>query len=149
MAKSRKLSGYSLGLAPRQVRNVNKEHSASLTALDNVAVWATEHVGTMGFFLLIVIWTLGWLGWNTIGPIENRFDPYPAFVLWLFISNMIQLLLLPLIMIGQNLQNRHAELRADSDYKTNVQAEKEIREILNYLERHDRILSRLNQPKSK
>lgn len=35
---------------------------------------------------------------------QLRFDPYAAFVLWLFISNMIQLFLMPLIMLGQNIQ---------------------------------------------
>lgn len=35
---------------------------------------------------------------------QLRFDPYAAFVLWLFISKMIQLFLMPLIMLGQNIQ---------------------------------------------
>ena len=60
------------------------------------------------------------------GPKSLRFDPLPGFVTWLFISNMIQIFLMPLIMIGQNLQNRHAEARAESDYEVNVRAEKEI-----------------------
>jgi uncharacterized membrane protein len=36
---------------------------------------------------------------------------------------MIQLFLMPLIMIGQNLQGRHAEQRAESDIEVNVRAE--------------------------
>ena len=47
----------------------------------------------MGFFLLIFSWTVLWLGWNVIAPKSLQFDPYPAFVLWLFISNMIQIFL--------------------------------------------------------
>ncbi len=39
-------------------------------------------------------------------PKSLRFDPYPGFVLWLFISNMIQLFLMPLLLIGQNLLGR-------------------------------------------
>ena len=57
----------------------------------------TERVGTFAFFLLIFSWTILWLGWNVVGPGSLRFDPAPAFVLWLFISNMIQIFLLPLI----------------------------------------------------
>lgn len=125
------------------IHNPNRLHRKSFSLLDRLAIWVTNNVGSMGFFLLVVIWTIGWFGWNTLGPAEHRFDPFPAFVLWLFISNVLQIMLMPLIMVGQNLQNRHAELRADSDYKTNLQAEKEIREILNYLERHDKILERL------
>jgi len=55
-------------------------------------------------------------------------------VLWLFISNLIQLLLLPLIMVGQNLLNRHTELRADADFEINQKAEEEIEAVLLHLE---------------
>jgi uncharacterized membrane protein len=83
----------------------------------------------MVFFLIIFVWTVSWLLWNTVGPKALRFDPFPGFVLWLFISNMIQLFLMPLIMIGQNLQGRGAEQRAKNDYKVNLKAEREIKDI--------------------
>ena len=94
------------------IRNVNTQHKSSLSALDKLALWITDHVGSMNFFFLIFIWTITWLGWNTLAPTSLRFDPFPAFVLWLFISNMIQIFLMPLIMIGQNLQSKHSEMRA-------------------------------------
>jgi len=125
------------------IRNVNELHHATFTPLDRLAITVTNHIGTMGFFLVIFVWTFGWLGWNLFGPREWRFDPYPAFVMWLFISNMIQIMLMPLIMVGQNLQGRHAELRAESDFKVNVRAEREIQEIFNYLERHDKVLEHI------
>src|SRR5438105_4134976 len=87
----------------KPLRNVNAEQKEKLTRLDKLAVWITAHVGTMGFFLIIFTWTMLWLGWNSLAPKNLSFDPYPAFVLWLFISNMIQIFLMPLIMVGQNL----------------------------------------------
>jgi uncharacterized membrane protein len=99
------------------------------TPLDRLALWITEHVGSMQFFLMIFAWTVGWLFWNMFAPKSLRFDPYPGFVLWLFISNMIQLFLMPLLMIGQNLLGRSAEERAKNDYKVNCKAEMEIQEI--------------------
>lgn len=45
-------------------RNINEQHEESLSLLERVAVWITDHVGTMGFFLIILAWTVGWLGWN-------------------------------------------------------------------------------------
>ena len=36
---------------------------------------------------------------------------------------------MPLIMVGQNLQSKHAEIRAENDFDVNVMAEKEIKEI--------------------
>jgi uncharacterized membrane protein len=97
----------------------------------------------MGFFIIICVWTFVWLGWNTLGPKESRFDPFPAFVLWLFLSNMLQIFLMPLIMIGQNLQGRHAEKRAESDFEVNVKAEKEIETILLHLEHQNDLMLKI------
>jgi uncharacterized membrane protein len=134
------------GTAP--IRNVNIEHKENLSSLDLFAVWVTTNIGTMGFFLLIFFWTVIWLGWNTLGPAEYHFDPYPAFVLWLFISNMIQIFLMPLLLIGQNLQGKHAEARAEADFEVNTKAEKEIETILIHLEnQNDTILEILNAVK--
>ncbi|HTZ18389.1 MAG TPA: DUF1003 domain-containing protein [Dissulfurispiraceae bacterium] len=130
----------------KPVRNINAEHRESLTTLERFAVWITDKVGSMGFFIIIVVWTITWLGWNTLGPNDLRFDPFPAFVLWLFMSNVLQIFLMPLIMIGQNLQGRHSERRAESDFEVNIKAEKEIEMILLHLERqNDLILKILSQ----
>lgn len=102
--------------------------------LDKMAIWITDHVGSMGFFMIIFVWTVAWLMWNTLAPKNVRFDPFPGFVLWLFISNLIQLFLMPLIMIGQNVQARHADLRAEADLEINTQAELENEAILTHLE---------------
>lgn len=107
----------------------------SFSWLDRVALVVTQRVGTFGFFLIILAWTLSWLGWNTLAPASIRFDPAPAFVLWLFISNMIQILLMPLIMVGQNLLSRHSELRSENDFQINQKAEMEVEVIMLHLER--------------
>lgn len=122
-----------------RVRNANAEHRESLSTLERVALLASERVGSMGFFFLLLVITVSWILWNTYGPAGLLFDPFPAFVLWLFISNILQLLLLPLIMIGQNLQARHAEVRAEADFDVNVRAEKEIKEILHHVEKQEKL----------
>jgi uncharacterized membrane protein len=127
----------------KQIRNANEEHKKSLTRLEQFAVWITDHIGSMGFFIIIVTWTVIWLGWNTLGPEALRFDPFPAFVLWLFLSNVLQIFLMPLIMIGQNLQGRHSEIRAESDFEINVKAEKEIETILMHLERQNKLMLKI------
>jgi uncharacterized membrane protein len=128
-------------------------HKKSFTSLEKIGVLVTQRVGTMGFFLIILAWTILWLGWNTLGPRNLRFDPAPAFVLWLFISNLIQLHLLPLLMVGQNIQSRHAELREQHDYDTDRKAEKEIETILLHLEHQQKltlqILQRLEKLETK
>lgn len=129
----------------KPVRNVNIEHRQKLSRLERFAVWVTGHIGSMGFFIIIVAWTAMWLGWNTLAPKEIRFDPFPAFVLWLFISNVLQIFLMPLIMIGQNLQGRHAEARAESDFEVNVKAEREIEAILLHLEHQSGLILKILQ----
>ncbi|MGA2667796.1 MAG: DUF1003 domain-containing protein [Ignavibacteria bacterium] len=127
----------------KPVRNVHKEQVENLTGLEKLAMWVTDHVGTMGFFIVVFAWTILWLGWNSLAPKEFLFDPFPAFVFWLFISNMIQLFLMPLIMVGQNLQGRHSEARAQSDFEVNLKAEREIEVIIEHLENQSIALKKI------
>jgi uncharacterized membrane protein len=127
------------------LRDYSQPEPGDVSILDKLAVWITERVGTIGFFLLITAWTVLWLGWNLLAPLSLRFDPAMGFVFWLFISNVIQILLMPLIMLGQNIQGRHSELRAQHDLEVNVRAEQEIEVILNHLEYQNAILIALVQ----
>jgi uncharacterized membrane protein len=122
------------------LKDTYAETMSKLSDLDKLAVWITESVGTMGFFLVILLWTLVWLGWNFLAPAHLQFDPPMGFVFWLFISNVIQILLMPLIMVGQNIQGLHAEARAEHDLEVNVKAEQEIEVVLSHLERQNDIL---------
>jgi uncharacterized membrane protein len=124
----------------KRLRNINEEASAKLSLLDRLACWITDRVGTMGFFFIVLAWTVIWLAWNLAVPRSLQFDPPMAFAFWLFISNLIQLLLMPLIMVGQNVQGRHSELRADSDLDVNVKAEQEIEIILQHFEYQNALL---------
>lgn len=125
------------------IENVNVLYKKRLSRLDRIAIFVTRNVGTMGFFFLVFTWTIGWLGWNTLGPDSLKFDPYPAFVLWLFISNMIQIFLMPLIMVGQNLQSALSESRAEADFEVNVRSELEIKGILEKLEKQNKLIIKI------
>ena len=124
----------------KPLRDINHDICETLSPLDKAAVWITDRVGTMGFFLLIFIWTVCWLGWNLLAPKELQFDPPMGFICWLFISNLIQIMLMPLIMVGQNIQGRHSEERAKNDLDINIKAEQEIEVILRHLEYQNGIL---------
>jgi uncharacterized membrane protein len=139
-ASSKPLSVEEVRKRRRPLRNVNKEIAEKIGRLDKLAVWITNRVGTMGFFLAIFVWTVLWLGWNLLAPQKLQFDPPMAFVFWLFISNLIQILLMPLVMIGQNILGRHAETRADHDLEVNLKSEQEIEVILHHLEFQNAIL---------
>ncbi len=127
------------GLIP----NFQTAYKKNLSNLNKLALWITENVGSMGFFIIILVWTVTWLGWNTLAPKDLRFDPFPGFVLWLFISNVIQIFLMPLIMIGQNMQSEHADARAQNDFDVNTKAEAEIETILMHLENQNELILRI------
>jgi uncharacterized membrane protein len=132
----------------KAIRNVNEVHEEGLSPMNRLAVWITERVGTMGFFFMILIWTVVWCGYNILASEVKAlhwtaFDPFPAFVAYLLISNVIQILLMPLIMVGQNVQGQHSELRAQSDFEINCKAEQEIEAILQHLEYQQAILIQL------
>ena len=135
----------------KPIRNINIEHYEKLSRLNRLAIFVTQHVGTMGFFILIFLWTVSWMTWNIAAPKELRFDAYPAFELWIFISNMIQISLLPLIMVGQNLLAKHAESRAEADFEVSVKSERELETVIQHLENQGeviaKILSRLEEDK--
>lgn len=129
----------------KPLTDVNQEVKGKLQPLDRLALWITTKVGTMGFFLIIFGWTVIWLGWNILAPKPLQFDPPMGFVFWLFISNLIQILLMPLIMVGQNIQGSHAEARADHDLEVNVKAEQEIEVILEHLEYQNAAILKMMQ----
>lgn len=124
----------------KPIKNDREIHEESLSTSERFAVFMHKHVGSIGFFFLIVLWTVGWLGWNLIGPEGSRFDPAPAFVIWIFASNILQLVLLPVIMVGQNIEGRAAEARAKQDFEINKRAEEEIKVVLGHLENQNEML---------
>jgi uncharacterized membrane protein len=78
-----------------------------------LAAWLTNKVGTMTAFYLATIFQFGWIGLVQAGVI--RFDPYP-FAFLLFLSSLTQLLLMFIIMVGQQVIGRAADQRALQTY---------------------------------
>ena len=138
--KLKPMTLHEFRLRRRPLRNINVEMREKRSRLDRLALWITSHVGTMGFFLVIFAWTVIWLGRNLLAPDRYKFDPPMGFIFWLFLSNLIQILLMPLIMVGQNLLGQHAEARAEHDLEINIKAEQEIEVILHHLEHQNEIL---------
>ncbi len=122
------------------IKHAHRQAREKFSTLELFALTVTRGVGTIGFFFILAIWTFGWLLWNVLAPIEMRFDPAPAFAIWLFASNIIQLILLPLIMVGQNLESRFAEERARADYEINKKSEYEVEVVIAHLENQNELL---------
>ncbi len=124
----------------KPVRNTHVQHLMLLSWSEKFAVYIHRAIGSLGFFFLIMVWTVAWLVWNIYAPADMRFDPAPAFVIWLFASNILQLVLLPVIMVGQNIEGRAAEWRAQMDFEVNQKAEREIEVIIAHLENQNELI---------
>jgi len=106
---------------PSTLKNVNDVHKEKLSTTDKIALWITGKVGTFPFFIFCTILVIIPLLFPDVKWLMTTV---------LFISSaFLQLVLLPLIMISQNLQGAHSEARADADYEVNKKAEEEIKTI--------------------
>ncbi|MCL5019643.1 MAG: DUF1003 domain-containing protein [Patescibacteria group bacterium] len=114
------------------VKDTNAIHRSRLSKLDKLALFITRKVGSMSFFFACVILaTIPFVFHSTLSVVQY------------ISSGFLQLVLLPLIMVGQNLQGRHAELRAQHDFETNVKAEKEIETLFLHLDRQEKMMSEI------
>jgi len=123
-----------------KVKNPNDTFQEQLKPTQKLALFVTERVGTMGFFFIILAWTVIWLAWNILAPKSLKWDPYPAFVLWLIISNILQILLMPLLLIGQNIQGMRTDIRGEHDFETDKRAEKEIQTVLLNFQKQEKLI---------
>ncbi len=127
--------------APAQThkpRNVNEVHKQALGLQDRIALVITTAIGTMYAVYFFALFMGGWMLWQTQFA-GKPFDPYP-FAFLLFLGNIVQLLLMPLIMVGQNIQGRHAEIRTDEEYRTTMSSYEAIGHILRHLDAQDQEL---------
>lgn len=124
-------------------QNVNDVHRQKLGFQDRLALIITSAVGTMYAVYFLVLALAGWMLWQ--GAISRHpFDPYP-FAFLLFMGNIVQLLLMPLIMVGQNIQSRHAELRSEEEYRTTLSSSRDLEAILKKLDQQQAIIQNLSR----
>jgi uncharacterized membrane protein len=102
-------------------------------------IWQTAFVG-------------GWMVVNVIAFIHH-WDPYPYILLNLLFSTQAAYAA-PIIMMSQNRQSERDRAQAESDYRTNIAAKKEIEQLMERLdaieiEKLDKILELLQQPAAK
>lgn len=126
--------------ARHEPKNVNAAHKERLCMQDRIALVITSAVGTMYAVYFFAMFMGGWMLWQTHFA-HKAFDPYP-FAFLLFLGNIIQLLLMPLIMVGQNIQGKHSELRAEEEFNTTRSSYKDIEHILERLDAQDQELLR-------
>ncbi len=125
---------------PHKPRNVNVLHKAEQEASGvntRIAVGLTKGVGTMwtaySFAVLAIVGLLAILGW---------LPPLVALLVVWASQTFIQLVMLPILSVGQNVLGRHAELIADEQYNTTMKTFHDIEEIMQHLSAQDAELLR-------
>jgi uncharacterized membrane protein len=91
--------------------DVNREHAAGLSATERACKKVADWTGApLALGLAVVIQLL----WIAVG-IYTKWDPFP-FSFLLTCSNVLQLILIFVLAVGQRQSSSHAELRAEHDH---------------------------------
>ena len=102
--------------------NVNLIHNETLTFGEKISSFITKKVGTITCAIIFCI-----LAFISLPNALASHDPL-IIVSWLA-QTFLQLVLLPIIMVGQDLQSRHSEILAESTYENDIKMHEDIDEI--------------------
>jgi len=109
-------------------RNINIEFERQLTVGERLSDIMAGFGGSWRFIVIFSSVILAWLAVNSWVIITKPFDPYPYILLNLVLS-CLAAIQAPIIMMSQNRQEDRDRLRAENDYRTNLKAELEIRQL--------------------
>lgn len=130
---------------PHTPRNVNTVHQAERATgspwkrwNERIAVGLTLRVGTMEtayiFCLLAFVGLLGLLG---------GLSPFTFLLASWASQQFTQLVLLPVIMLGQNVLSRKAELQAEETYQTTLHILHDVDQLHRHQDAQDQLLRRI------
>ncbi|MDB5072567.1 MAG: hypothetical protein JWM87_3678 [Candidatus Eremiobacteraeota bacterium] len=110
------------------VHDVNQEHSDSLSPVEKFCKKVADSTGAPLALGIAILFQAIWIPLGII----TKFDPFP-FTLLLTFSNVVQLILIFILAVGQRQSSAHAELRAEHDHDS-------ISRLLYHQELQERIL---------
>jgi uncharacterized membrane protein len=128
--------------------NWHSQHIETSTFGQRLSDKIAASMGSWKFIIWQTIIVICWMILNIIA-FSQHWDPYPFILLNLIFSTQAAYAA-PIIMMSQNRQNQRDRIQADNDYRTNVEAKKEIEALqlqLNKLETEklDLIIALLKQ----
>ena len=102
---------------------------------DKISDWITGFAGNIKFVYFHIFWFGVWIaaGVGAFGA-AYEFDRFPFGLLTMIVS-LEAIFLSTFVMISQNRDSKRAEIRAQLDYETDIQAEREIAIIMRTLVR--------------
>ena len=134
----------------KTIKTWHQKDAESRNFGDRIADSVANGMGSWSFIIIQTVLVAIWMAFNIIGFIYH-WDPYPYILLNLVFSTQAAYAA-PIIMMAQNRQNDRDRIQALEDFKTNVDAKKEIEELqrrLNSIEidKLDKIIAMLEEAK--
>jgi len=108
-------------------KNWHTKHVESMSFGNRIADAVAKGMGSWNFIIIQTVLVVVWMALNMIGFMYH-WDVYPFILLNLLFSTQAAYAA-PIIMMSQNRQNERDRMHAEEDYKTNVDAKKEIEEL--------------------
>jgi len=108
--------------------NVESQFAQTWSLGDRLADRMAAFGGSWSFLILFGSTLAAWISLNAWLLTRHRFDPYPFILLNLFLS-CLAAVQAPVIMMSQRRQEAKDRMRSQYDYKTNLKAELEIRQL--------------------
>ncbi len=105
----------------------HQAHQESLGFGQRLADSVANGMGSWRFIIIQSVIVIVWMGLNVVAFIKS-WDPYPYILLNLLFSTQAAYAA-PIIMMAQNRQNERDRIQANEDFKTNVEAKREIEKL--------------------
>jgi uncharacterized membrane protein len=121
------------------INNANDTHKESLNLQERIAKKITDIVGSM--------WCAYVFAGIALISLPDAIHGGTATMISWIAQTFLQLVLLSIIMVGQKVESKHSEMRADSHYEVSVKTEEEIDVIIKHLENQNELLIELLKQK--
>ncbi|MCA9259951.1 MAG: DUF1003 domain-containing protein [Planctomycetales bacterium] len=108
--------------------NVEREFVAKATLGEQLADRIASFGGSWAFLSIFGCVLIVWMIINSLAILSKPFDPYP-FILLNLVLSCLAAVQAPVIMMSQNRQESKDRIRAEHDYRVNLKAEVEIRQL--------------------
>jgi uncharacterized membrane protein len=108
--------------------NVEAQFAQTWSLGDRLADRLADFGGSWSFLVLFASSLVAWIGLNVLILTRHPFDPYP-FILLNLVLSCVAAVQAPVIMMSQKRQEAKDRLRSQYDYKVNLKAELEIRQL--------------------
>lgn len=113
----------------------HKKHADKRTFGERLADSVAQGMGSWAFIVVQSMIVIVWMSLNVFALV-NHWDPYPFILLNLVFSTQAAYAA-PIIMMSQNRSSERDREHAAADYRTNLEAKKEIEDLMTVLNRID------------